>query len=170
MMRVDAHTSRSVGLPQFPILKSDLHMQTTQLIPTIYFQGICRDAVSYYRDAIGAEVLFQLSVTDVVGADRAIPGTENKILRAALRLGEATIYLSDGHREGPLAFQGFCLSVRLPNRQELERVHQSLAMGGTVQVPVRQAAWADAYGAVIDKFGVHWALEAGVQGQMANAA
>jgi PhnB protein len=131
-----------------------------QITPTIYFQGTCREALAFYRNALGAEVLFEHSVGSFAAPGSPAPGTEDKIIRAGMRLGESVVYLSDGHHAGPRAFQGFSLALKLDSRDEAERVLALLADGGRVLIALRQTRLAEVFGTVLDRFGVHWTIEA----------
>ena len=130
------------------------------ITPTIFLPGACKDAIHFYREALGAEVLFDVSVSELFGATTT-PGTGQRTLRAGLRIGDTVIYLSDGHRPGPPAFQGHALSIQADSADEAGRIMQALACGGRILIELRKTAWAEAFGSVIDKFGVHWAVEAG---------
>ena len=37
----------------------------------------------------------------------------------------------------------------------------ALSDGGSIQMPLRASAWAEVFGMVIDRFGLHWTIEAG---------
>jgi PhnB protein len=80
-------------------------------------------------------------------------------LRAALQIGRSVFYLSDGHGTVQPSYQGISLSLALPSLVEAERVIQALSDGGRIVLPLRQTTWANIYGVVIDKFGLHWTVE-----------
>jgi PhnB protein len=130
-----------------------------QAIPTIYFPGRCAEALSFYRDTLGAEVLFQLTAVADQPPTYLEPGSAGKILRAGLRLGDTMVYLSEGHHASEPAFQGFSLTLHLDTEGEAQRMLQALAEGGSVRVPLRATALAQCFGAVIDRFGLHWTIE-----------
>jgi PhnB protein len=130
-----------------------------QLTPTIYFQGNCADALSYYRDAIGAEILFQVPFRGNVDPQFLKPEMADKILRAGLRIGESVIYLSDGHCDGPPSFQGFSLTVKLASFDEALRMQQVLAEDRPIRIPLTRKTWTGAIGTALDRFGVHWMIE-----------
>ncbi len=131
-----------------------------QAIPTIYFQGICADAISFYRDAVGAEVLFQLPFGGNIDPAFLKPENADKILRAGLRIGGTLFYLSDGHCTGQPSFDGFSLTLRMDRREEAETMAQVLGEGGRVRM-LPQSDRARAFCTLYDKFGVHWVIEAG---------
>jgi PhnB protein len=133
-----------------------------QTIPTIYFPGLCAEALSFYRDILHADVLFQLTA-QAGGEPRFLPpGSPGKIIRAGLRIGASTVYFSEGHHpdQAP-AFAGFSMNLHVDSADEVARILHALGEGGDVRVPMRPTAWADAFGAVIDRYGLHWMIEAG---------
>jgi PhnB protein len=129
-----------------------------QMTPTLQFQGICADAISFYRDAVGAEVLFQQPFAGNVDPQFLKPELADKIMRAALRIGGTEIYLSDGHCTGEPVFQGISLTLRMNSREEAEHIAQSLGEGGKVRL-LPPSPRGRTYCTLFDKFGVHWIVE-----------
>jgi len=84
------------------------------------------------------------------------PGSENKVMHASLRIGEATVMASDGRCTGAPAFQGFSLSLDAKNDAEAKRLFNALSDGGQVQMPLGETFFASSFGMVADKFGVGW--------------
>lgn len=140
-----------------------------QLHTTTHFPGLCDEAISFYQNALQAELLYLHRVGERIDAHLVTPGTENKVLRAALRIGQSVIYLSDGHRPGPPGFQGFSLSLSVDSRADAERLIDALAEGGRVQVALRQSVWAGLYAALVDRYGMHWTVEVPPAWAMKNA-
>src|SRR4051812_12781317 len=116
--------------------------------PTIYFQGACLDAIAFYQHALQAEVLFVQRIGGNVDPAFIKPGTEEKVLRAGLRIADSVVYLSDGHCAGQPAFQGFSLSIGVDSRARAEQIIEALAQGGKVQIPLRTTTWTDLFGTV----------------------
>jgi PhnB protein len=133
-----------------------------QTIPTIYFPGLCAEAISFYRDVLHADVLFQLTAVPDSQPRFLEPGSPGKIIRAGLRIGDSTVYFSEGHHpdEAPV-FAGFSMNLHVDSGDEAARILQALGEGGDVRVPLRPTAWADAFCAVIDRYGLHWMIETG---------
>ena len=77
-------------------------------------------------------------------------------MHASFRIGESTVMASDGRCEGQPTFQGFSLSLTVPNDAEAERRFASLAEGGQVQMPLTKTFFASRFGMVADRFGVSW--------------
>jgi PhnB protein len=133
-----------------------------QAIPTIYFPGLCAEAISFYRDVLRADVLFQLTAIPDSQPQFLAPGSRGKIIRAGLRIGDSVVYFSEGHHPDQAPeFAGFSMNLHVDSADEVARILQALGEGGDVRVPLRPTAWADAFGAVIDRHGVHWMIETG---------
>jgi PhnB protein len=133
-----------------------------QAIPTIYFPGLCAEAIAFYRDVLHADVLFQLTALPDSPPQFLEPGSRGKIIRAGLRIGESVVYLSEGHHPGQApAFAGFSMNLHVDSADEAGRILAALGEGGDVRVPLRPTAWAEAFGAVVDRYGAHWMIETG---------
>src|SRR5258708_38608046 len=108
-----------------------------QVQPYLSFDGRCEEAVEFYRDALGAEVIMLMRFKDnpePPDPSMVPPNSGNKVLHAALRIGDSTILASDGHCLGKPNFEGISLSLTVPNEAEAERRFVALAEGGQVQM------------------------------------
>lgn len=132
-----------------------------QAIPTIHFQGNCNEALSYYCKALGAELLFRFKVSDVVDPQSIRPGTGERIMRAGLRIGQSVFHLADGHGADGPALQGFSLALVCDGHDQAQGLLETLAEGGSIRFPLRATTWAEQYATVVDRFGLHWTIEAG---------
>ena len=84
------------------------------------------------------------------------PGSADKVMHASFRIGETTLMASDGRCEGKPSFQGFALSLTVPNEAEADRKFGALADGGQVQMPLTKTFFSPRFGMVADRFGVMW--------------
>jgi PhnB protein len=85
------------------------------------------------------------------------PGSENNVMHAALRIGETLVMASDDPTGHP-RFQGFSLSVTVPDEATAGRFFAALADGGKVQMPLGRTFWSPCFGMVADRFGVGWMI------------
>jgi len=132
----------------------------TVIEPYLFFNGRCEEAIEFYRKALGAEVEVSLRFSD--SPEPPPPGMvpegwENKIMHATLRIGGATLMLSDGCDPSE-RFQGFSLSLTLPTEAEADRAFAALSEGGTVTMPMGKTFFAPKFGMVTDPFGVGWMI------------
>ena len=84
------------------------------------------------------------------------PGSENKVMHAAFKVGDTQIMASDGHCAGKPSFQGFGLTLNAANDAEADKLFNAVGKGGQVQVPLGKTFFASKFGMVTDKFGVLW--------------
>jgi len=128
--------------------------------PYLFFDGRCEEAIEFYRKAIGAELGMLMRFKDApteACPEGAFPaGSENKVMHAALRIGDTTVMASDGRNTGAPHFQGFALSLDAKDNAEAKRLFDALSDGGQVQMPLGQTFFASSFGMLADKFGVGW--------------
>src|ERR1051326_1881343 len=98
----------------------------------LFFNGRCEEAVEFYRNALGAKVEMLSRFKDAPEPGMAQPGMENKVMHASFRIGETILMASDGRCEGKPSFEGFSLSIDVPDEQKAESVFKALANGGKV--------------------------------------
>src|SRR6185437_13976700 len=119
-----------------------------QIQPYLFFDGRCEEAIEFYRRALGAEVTMLMRFKEAppqpagAGGCAPAPGTENKVMHAAIRIGETTVLVSDGRCGGQPNFQGFALSLQPANDAEAARLFAALSDGGEVQMPLGKTFFA----------------------------
>ena len=133
-------------------------MSKTQITPYLFFGGRCQEALDFYTAALGAQVdsvtLFNQSPEPV--PEGMLPeGFGNKIMHAAFRVGEATLFGGDGTQEGQ-HFSGFSLALILQTEAEAACAFTALSEGGQVTMPLGKTFWSPCFGMVTDRFGIDW--------------
>jgi PhnB protein len=132
-----------------------------QVQPYLFFDGRCEEAVEFYRRVLGAEVTMLMRFKDSPEPHEpgmVPPGAGDKVMHVSFRIGETTVLASDGRCEGRPSFQGFSLSLTVPNDAEAERLFAALADGGQVQMSLIKTFFASHFGMVADRFGVSWMI------------
>jgi PhnB protein len=74
------------------------------------------------------------------------------------------VMASDGCPSEKTSFQGFSLSLTVPNETEAERAFAALSKGGQVKMPLTKTFWSPRFGMVEDRFGVGWMVSVAQQG------
>jgi PhnB protein len=129
--------------------------------PYLFFDGRCEEAVEFYKTALGAEVtmLMRFKESPEPPPPGAVaPGSENKVMHAALRIGDSTLMASDGHAGGNPSFKGFSLSLTARDEADADRLFAALGKGGQVQMPLSKTFFSPRFGMVADRFGVSWMI------------
>ena len=127
-----------------------------QIQPYLFFDGRCQEAIDFYRQSLGAEVLMQTAFKDSPVATSQPAEQGDKIMHACVKIGTTDVFMSDGMCGGAPAFKGFSLSLLLKDDTEAGRVFAALGDGGTVSMPLGKTFFASSFGMVSDRFGVGW--------------
>jgi PhnB protein len=127
----------------------------------LFFNGRCEEALEFYRRTLGAEVTRLMRFKESPQPHQpgmVPPGSENKVMHAAFRIGDTELMASDGECKGQPKFEGMALSLFLNTPAEGDKVFAALSDGGKVQMPMTPTFFAERFGMVADKFGVSWML------------
>jgi PhnB protein len=130
-----------------------------QVHPYLDFNGRCDEAVEFYRHAVGAVVTEPIHrFKDAPDQSMCAPGTGNKVMHMSFRIGDLTMFASDGHCKGQSNFQGVSLSINVTSVAEGERLFAALAEGGQVSMPFAKTFFSPGFGMLTDRFGVPWMI------------
>ena len=130
-----------------------------QLQPYLFFDGRCEEALDFYKKTLGAKVEMMMRFKEAPEPHppgMIPPGSENKILHSAFKIGDTTVMASDGRVQGNPKFEGFSLSITAKNDAEAEKLFAALGDGGQVQMPMAKTFFSSRFGMVADRFGVGW--------------
>lgn len=124
--------------------------------PYIAFQGNCREAIEFYKNALDAAVLF----TQTVGASpMSNMGPPDNIMHCTIKVGDSTIMMCDDPRPEAARSDGnISLAIGLNDPGRAKQLFGKLSEGGAVVMPLEKTYWAEAFGMVTDKFGVKWMI------------
>lgn len=128
------------------------------LNPYIGFTGNCRDAMTFYKDCLGAELTLQV-VGDSPMAANMGPEMKDKIMHAALTKDGVSILMgSDMTDPGTNAKTNtISLCINCSSKEEAETFFANLSVGGTVDHPLKEEFWGT-FGDLTDKYGIRWML------------
>ena len=130
------------------------------LLPYIYFNGRCEEALTFYARCLGDEVKL-LELHRFAGSPMAADAPEGwgeKVMHASLgREGQPLLLASDGTpgRSGE-APRGFSLAFGASTVEQADRVFAALAEGGKVDLPIAQTFFAARFGLLTDRYGIAW--------------
>lgn len=129
---------------------------TVILSPYLNMEGNARDAIQFYEQALGAEVLSILTY----GEMPEMPNTFNEDLKnlvahAKLRIGKSELMLSDAP-SGSSIPKGkqvtICISTN--DVEQSRRFFEALRQNGQVNMPFGEEVFSPGFGDVTDQFGV----------------
>jgi PhnB protein len=121
------------------------------LNPYLNFDGNAREAMEFYRDALGGELevntFGEYGGTPADGVMHSYLGTP-----AGFHLMASDLPEGQAHDPGT----NITISLSGDDAEALGGYFAKLAEGGTVSMPLEKQMWGDTFGMLIDKFGIHW--------------
>lgn len=129
----------------------------THIIPHLHFQGEASKAIELYQRALGAEVLACMKWSDMPGGAPPSAEDADKVMHAALQIGQAKLLLADRTSSSPKTGVGNgTIMIECADADELQRRFDALAEGGKVTMAIHDAFWGARFGMLDDAFGVTW--------------
>jgi PhnB protein len=126
--------------------------------PFIMLNGNAGEAIRFYEQALGAQVVFRQTFGEapVEGNTSPLPEElKDRIAHSVLVVGGSELYVSDSELSQPLDRGdqvNICLTVQ--NVSDAERIYNALRSEGKVLMPLQPLYFSPAYGMVTDRYGV----------------
>jgi len=127
-----------------------------KLNPYLNFDNNCREAMNFYKECLGGELILQTVAESPVMAAQMPPQFKDYILHSSLTNGDIVIMASDLSREKRIEGNTVHLCINCNTENELNSFFKNLSAGGRVTEPLTDMPWGGRYGALTDKFGKHW--------------
>jgi len=137
-------------------LKRNNGRKTMHVVPYLFFDGRCQEALDFYGKAIGAKTDALMRFSESPDKSNVTEANKNNIMHAQFKIGDTTIFVSDGMGKGKPNFDGFSLTIAADNVNDGKKSFDALANGGTVTMPLSETFFAKQFGMLKDKFGVNW--------------
>ena len=123
----------------------------------LLFNGACTDALHFYERTLGAHIEVLTTVGESPMAAQFPASSAHRVIHARLKLGEQTIMASDWMAPQPYSgIHGMRVMLTLGDLERAATIFAALSDQGSVEEPLRQTAFARAYGTLVDRFGVPW--------------
>ncbi len=127
------------------------------------FNGNCEDAFKFYKSVFGGEFTYVGRFSDMPPMEGYPPMPEseaNKIMHIGLPISKETSLLGSDSSEafGPATIMGtnFSMSVNASSKAEADRLHNALAKGGQITMPIANTFWGSYFGMLTDQYGIQW--------------
>jgi PhnB protein len=122
------------------------------------FNGNCREAMTFYRNALGGELMFQTIGESPMSAQMP-EQMKDSILHSTLMNGALTLVASDMVGEqGIMRGNAVSLMLNGTSEEEIRTFYDNLAQGGQSTHPLEITFWGALFGGLTDKFAHHWLL------------
>lgn len=127
-----------------------------QLNPYLSFSNNCREAMNFYKDSLGGELVLQTVGEMPEMAAQMPPEMKDNIIHSVLTSGDIVIMASDLNREKPVEGNTVHLCIQCKTEDELNTFFSKLSKGGKITESISDMPWGAKYGSLIDKFGKYW--------------
>ncbi len=132
----------------------------TNLNPYLFFGGNCREAMEFYKNIFGGELMLTTygeGPADAHSDPKAnSEEMKSKIMHARLN-GDIVMLASDNPHNSEAKNTGqFSLSLEGSDEDRLKGYFDKLSENGTITAPLTKQFWGDTFGMVTDNYGVNW--------------
>jgi PhnB protein len=127
------------------------------LITYLTFAGNCEEAINFYKEILGAELLH---ISHMGEGQMEVPeSVKGKVMHARLKIGENDLYMSDNFDPSSIKpGNNVSLSLQTDNLSQTESLFEKLSAGGKVVMPLQDTFWGARFGMFTDKFGIQWMM------------
>lgn len=130
---------------------------TIKVIPYLVMDGNAKEAINFYKEALGAEVAYVQTFGEMPeNPEFPLPEqAKNRVSHATIQVGGAEIMFSDTFPGQPHQVGNqVTLCITSDDIEKSKNMFEALSHDGNVTMPLQETFFSPAYGTVIDKFGV----------------
>lgn len=132
-----------------------------QLNAYLNFDGNCAEAMRFYEGILGGK-LDIMTFGQSPMCDQMPPGSGDRVMHARLEVDGGVLMASDAMSGQPYSgLKGCGLALTYPQVADARRAFDALAEGGRVDMPMDKTFWAEAFGMVVDRYGLLWLINGG---------
>jgi PhnB protein len=130
----------------------------TQIHSYLTFSGNCREAMTFYKECLGGELILQ-TIGESPLSEKMPEKMKDCILHSALRKDSLLLMGSDMVPDSGLSKgNAVSLSLHCSSEEEIRTCYKKLSSGGKKNHPLENTFWGALFGDLTDKFGNHWLL------------
>lgn len=132
-----------------------------QVNPYLTFNGQCAEAIKFYERVLGGKATFQQTWGESPMANDMPKETHDKIMHATVDLDGSTLMCADSPPDHYQSPRGIHITLHYKHPAEGERVFNTLAEGGRIEMPFQATFWSSGFGMCVDRFGIPWMVNCG---------
>ncbi len=128
------------------------------LIPYLYFDGTCAEAVQFYTEVFGGTIS-SLQRWSEMPPNPNYPISDeqkNRVMHAHMNAKGFALMASDGMPGTEQKGGNVSLSLNFEDVEEGEKLFEALSNEGAVETPLTEMFWGAKFGQFTDKFGIDW--------------
>jgi len=129
---------------------------TLKLTPYVTVEGRAKEAIEFYVQAIGAEVLSLATYGDMPNMPNTFTDDmKSLVAHARLQVGGSELMISDSPGGSPLGNgKRVTICITTNSVEQSKRIFEALRQDGQVNIPFQEEVFSPGFGDVTDKFGV----------------
>jgi len=122
----------------------------------LHFKGNCREVLDFYGKVFNASPGQTFTYGDApANPNHPLPeGYGEKIMHTSMDIGGSKVMFADVPLDTP--DDRVTLVANTTNADEAKRIWDELSEGGTILMPLEKSYFNEAFGMLIDKYGVTW--------------
>ena len=130
------------------------------LVPYLFFNGNCRDALGFYKRCFGGDlqVMTYGDAPEGACAGGVDPSAKDKVMHGCLSDGAFSLMASDSPMGKQAMGDNVHLTIQCETIPEIRKLFKALGDGGEIKMPLADTFWGAHFGMLVDRFGVHWML------------
>lgn len=126
-----------------------------QIIPRIYMNGNCREAIELYKDVFGASVNYMMTFGDAkMGND----DQKDLIINSQIDISGYKFHLADNMGTEIISGNQCSFTVVMNNPEEVKAAFEKIKVGGKVIMEPAPSFFSPCHCGLVDKFGVTWQI------------
>jgi PhnB protein len=130
----------------------------TQINSYLTFNGNCRQAMAFYQECLGGELMLQ-TIGESPLSGKMPKKMKDYILHSTLMKDSLVLLASDMVSEkGLIKGNSVSLSLNCSSEKEIKKCYEKLSKGGEQTHPLENTFWGALFGGLRDKYGNHWLL------------
>ncbi|MCB1486490.1 MAG: VOC family protein [Bauldia sp.] len=126
--------------------------------PYLFFTGNCEEAFTFYQSVLGGKITAMMKHRGTEAEAHVPEEWKDKIMHAALDLGEDVLMASDSPPAFQEPIQSVYVSLQFDDAKEAKRVFDAFAEGGTIKGAFGPNFFSTGFGMLVDRFGVRWMM------------
>jgi PhnB protein len=126
-----------------------------KLYTQLNFGGNCAEAFRFYEKHLGGKITMMMTQSQAPNAPK---GAGSAIIHARMNVGDTVLIGNDVPPNVFKTMRSAYLNLFADSTAEAESLHELLAEGGEIFMPLEETFFATRFSMLRDRFGVSWAI------------
>lgn len=134
------------------------------LSPYLIFSGNCKEAMEFYKQALGAELELQI-VGESPMASNSPAEAQNQVMHSKLSKNGNTLFMASDMMMNGTVTQGNNVNLcYIGDLEDIKTAFVNLSTGGNVTHELKEEFFGT-YGDLVDKYGIRWMFQSDSKAQ-----